>query len=82
MVGRVCLKCRTRSDYVAVTDLPDLKCEHCETSLTVSQEVEHHRNYYYLCPKCRRQWRLASVLPSWNQLFPYSGLAADQDIHR
>jgi hypothetical protein len=82
MVGRVCLKCRAQSDHVALDELPQLQCEYCDTFLTVSQEIERHRNYYYLCPECPRQWRLASFLPRWGELFPYSGLAADQDIRR
>jgi len=79
MVGRVCLKCHS-SDHVALSELPELQCEYCDAFLTVSQEVERNRNYYYVCSGCHRQWRLASLLPRWSELFPYSGLSADQDV--
>ena len=81
MVGRVCLKC-LKSDHVTREELPDLNCEYCGELLQVSQDEERHRNYYFVCPECKRKWKLASLLPFWNELFPYCGLAADQDIVR
>jgi hypothetical protein len=82
MIGCVCLKCRIQSDHVTREELPDLNCEYCGELLQVSQEEEKHRNYYYVCPECKRGWKLADLLPRWDELFPYCGLAADQDIVR
>ena len=82
MIGRVCLKCRIESDHVRRDELQELQCDFCGETLQISQEVERHRNYYYVCPGCKRKWKLAMLLPRWDELFPYSGLAAHQDIVR
>jgi hypothetical protein len=82
MIGRVCLKCRNQSDHVRRDELPELQCDFCGEILQINQEMERHRNYYYVCPGCERNWKLAKLLPRWDELFPYCGLAADQDIVR
>jgi len=81
MVGRVCLKCN-KSDHVRLDELPEHDCEYCKAQLKIDPGVEGHRNYCYVCPECNRRWKLADVLPYWDELFPYSGLAANQDIIR
>jgi hypothetical protein len=78
MIGRVCLRCK-RSDHVAASELPELQCEWCGSILEVSQNIEG-RNYYYVCQQCNKNWRLATILPHWSELFPYDGLAANQDM--
>lgn len=82
MIGRVCLKCRVESDHVTLDELPELQCDFCGELLQVRQDMEMHRNYHYVCPGCKRDWKLATLLPHWSELFPYCGLAADQDIIR
>ncbi len=82
MIGKVCLKCREQSEHVKKGELPELQCDCCGETLHISQEEEQHRNYYYKCAKCDQKWKLAILLPRWDELFPYSGLAADQDIVR
>jgi len=81
MVGRVCLKC-LKSDHVRDYELPELQCDWCGELLRVSQEIGRHRDYWYFCPQCNRKWKLALLLPFWSELFPYCGLAADQDYER
>ena len=78
-VGRMCLKCKKKSDTAKLDHLPELQCECCEEILDVSQEIEG-RNYFYVCKHCGRQWKLGDWLPNWKELFPYCGLAAHQDF--
>ena len=82
MIGCVCLKCRTLSEHVTREELPDLNCEYDGELLEVSQDMERHRNYYYVCPNVSETGKKTILLPHWSELFPYSGLAADQDIVR
>jgi hypothetical protein len=80
MIGKVCLRCRAKSDHIAADELPQLQCEFCQSTLQVSQLVERHRNFFYICPDCDRKWKVGDFVPDWFELFPYSGLSADQDM--
>jgi hypothetical protein len=75
-VSRNCLKCG-KPGYVNQSQLPDLTCDFCASSLHI-QKLDG-TNYHYVCSSCDRYWMLANVLPHWTDLFEYSGLAAHGD---
>jgi|SRR5579859_2618092 len=75
-VSRNCVKCNQKSETVPLDGLPTLQCEFCGKTLKATVE---NKNYYYKCGNCNRSWELASVLPDWHDLFPYSGLGAPGD---
>lgn len=70
-VTRNCLKCGRR-DTVSIEQLPDLNCDFCGYKLDV--QFLDRKNYFYICPKCNKNWKLADFLPDWFELFEYSGI--------
>jgi hypothetical protein len=56
---------------VTLNDLPILHCEFCDAELKATKPD----NYAYECGNCNRSWDLPVLLPRWNELFQYSGLA-------
>jgi hypothetical protein len=80
-VARDCLNCGTQARYVKLAQLPDLDCAGClrfNRAGTV-EPILKHRNYWYTCGGCRREWEIAAILPDWSEAFEYSGLAAPGD---
>jgi len=75
-VSRDCEGCG-RSYYVRWDHLPELDCRLCSHSLAV--KMIDGKNYHYACERCKRAWKLASILPHWSEYFAYSGLAAHGD---
>lgn len=73
LVSRNCLKCG-KPDSVNASQLPELVCDFCDTTLYVRKS--DGANYHYVCDSCELEWKLASVLPDWSELFEYSGFAA------
>ena len=57
--------------------MPDLHCEFCDALLTIKKA--DGVNYHYVRDSYNRRWHLGSILPAWNELFEYSGLAAHGD---
>lgn len=76
-VSRNCLKCG-KPDYVNEQQLPSLHCDYCSRAMVV-RKVDG-QNYFYVCDNCNRNWQLSEVLPHWDELFEYSGLAVDSDL--
>jgi hypothetical protein len=70
-VSQNCLKCG-KPGTVRLEDLPDLKCDFCSSAL--SKEIRQ-KNYFYACPKCKRDWKLADNLPHWLRLFEEEGFS-------
>lgn len=54
-------------------------CDHCNTLLEVNINIDN-QNYHYFCSRCNKNWKLADVVPNWDELFSYSGLAAGGDL--
>jgi hypothetical protein len=80
-VSRDCLSCGSRSNYVALTQIPDLDCVGCLKSFNREATVEPvltDRNYWYMCTGCRN-WEIAAIIPFWSEAFEYAGLAAPGD---
>jgi DNA-directed RNA polymerase subunit RPC12/RpoP len=73
-----CLQCGTRSAYVGKMEIPDLACEACGIDRVVEVNLVDG-DYWYKCTRCRRSWKLGDILPSWSELFEYSGLGAPGD---
>ena len=70
MVGKVCLECRTKSDHVTPEEIPEVQCDCCGGFLEVVQNVKGEgRNYHYACTGCKKEWKLGSELPLWDELF-------------
>ena len=69
---------RGKSAYVGENQLPDLLCDHCGSKLAIS--MVDGQNYFYVCDSCGHKWQLSEVLPHWNELFEYSGLAVESDL--
>lgn len=78
-IAQDCLQCGRRSDYVREADIPDLDCEGCPRPRTIEPAIID-RNYWYVCTGCRREWKIAEIVPIWSEMFEYSGLAAPGDI--
>lgn len=74
-VTRNCLKCG-KPATVSIEQLPDLDCDFCGNKLEV-QVLE--KNYFYVCAKCDKKWKLADVLPDWFELFEYSGISVPRE---
>lgn len=72
-VSKNCLKCG-KPDYVSVGELPDCDCDICGRRLRV--EKVDGQNYFYVCARCDRNWKVGDNVPPWDELFEYSGLAA------
>ena len=77
LITRNCLKCG-KPDWVALHHVPKVPCEFCKLPLEIITK-EDDKNYWYVCSRCKRQWKLADELPHWSELFEYSGLAAYGD---
>jgi len=76
-ISQNCLKCG-KSDYINEGALPDLLCDFCAGPLAIKRV--DGQNYFYVCGKCSRSWKIADNVPHWGELFAYSGLAAAGDL--
>jgi hypothetical protein len=75
-VSQNCLKCG-KPNYIHEISLPDLKCEFCESIL---KKDLIDKNYYYVCDKCNKKWKLSEEVPYWKDIFEYSGLGIQDDF--
>ena len=76
-ISQNCLKCG-KSDYINEHALPDVACDFCTGALVVRRR--DGRNYFYVCERCNRNWKIGDIVPHWSELFAYSGLAVDSDL--
>ena len=61
-------------------DLPELRCEKCETILIAY--INGLLNYSYKCPSCQVEWQVADLVPAWHEKFQYHGFAIPNvEIH-
>jgi DNA-directed RNA polymerase subunit RPC12/RpoP len=77
-VSQNCLKCG-KPAYIGLNELPGIVCDCGGSPLAPRKNGEG--NYSYKCgnAKCGREWDLPTLLPWWDDLFPYCGLAAPGD---
>lgn len=79
-VSRNCLKCG-KSARINGKQMPDLDCEGCaqfRRHRTVAVELMEG-DFWYGCEACRRKWQVSEIIPRWEDLFDYNGLAAPGD---
>ena len=76
LISRGCLKC-DKSDYVNEGQLPNLPCVSCQVPMEIAKL--DRTNYFYSCLSCKQRYKIADIVPPWNDVFPYSGLAAYGD---
>jgi hypothetical protein len=67
-----------KSERVTELQIPDLECDFCNLGKTITTTVID-KNYYYRCERCKREWKIAAILPHWSEVFPFCGLAAPGD---
>jgi len=78
-ISQNCLQCG-KPDFISPENLPELLCDFCESDLLVTKLDK--KNYFYACDKCKRNWKLADIVPHWAELFEKSGLAAHGDYDK
>ena len=80
-VSRDCLNCGLRSSYLRLAQIPDLDCADCLrfNRLGTVEPLLKERNYWYRCTGCRREWKIADIVPPWSEALGYAGLAAPGD---
>jgi hypothetical protein len=76
LVSQNCLKCG-KPRTINQKSLPDLECEICQSKLNI--EKFNGRNYFNICKKCKRKWKLPDEVPVWQDLFEYYGLGIRSD---
>ena len=75
-VTQNCLECG-KPRTLAFSELPELLCGECEDDLIPFKN--NHGNYAYQCSKCGTSFELASIVPPWDEHFPYAGFGVDSD---
>lgn len=71
---RNCVSCG-QPDYVHAEDFPELECSSCGNAIVVDKD--YLGNYIGVCRKCRKEWKLADLVPSWEEVgFPEHPIAA------
>ena len=75
-VSQNCLKCG-KPNYINQNSLPELKCEFCDSILKI--ELIDGKNYFYVCEKCNKNWKLSEEVPDWKDIFEYSGLGIQSE---
>lgn len=63
---------------IRLDELPFLRCFSPGCGNDVKASQDRHGNYVYACQRCSTTERLADVVPSWKDHFPYRGFGIDQ----
>lgn len=75
-LSRNCLCCGEPA-YVNASQIPRIQCDMCKAPMQV--EKLDGSNYFYRCRQCSRSHKISELVPRWNEVFQYSGLAAHGD---
>src|SRR5437867_2133242 len=78
-VTQNCTNCgKPRS--IRAHELPEETCGSCNRALEVYRN--QNKNFAYRCKSCGVAHEVASIVPSWEQVFDYHGYRIETDNHR
>lgn len=66
------------SYIIGISELPTLFCSTCHEEIYPSQD-KPSKPYYYECASCGQRWPLHTLIPYWDEKFPYHGLGLPGD---